>query len=49
MGSAPAGAPYLETLWFRVHGTTFVACAKIGSKATSSDLKAVAAIVQSLR
>jgi hypothetical protein len=31
------------------HSATFIATAKIGQKATSSDLKAVAAIIQSLR
>jgi hypothetical protein len=48
-GSASAGSPYIEILWFRVNSTTFIACAKIGPKATSHDLKAVDAIVQSLR
>jgi len=48
-GSASAGAPYIEILWFRVHRATFIATAKIGPKATNSDLKAVAAINQSLR
>jgi hypothetical protein len=48
-GSAPAGSPYIEILRFRVNGTTFIACAKIGPKAASDDLKAVDAIVQSLR
>ena len=48
-GSASAGAPYIEILWFRVHRATFIATAKIGPKATNSDLKAVAAIIQSLR
>lgn len=48
-GSASAGVPYIETLWFRINGTTFIACAKIGPKATSRGLKAVDAIVKSLR
>ena len=48
-GSASAGAPYIEILWFRAHNATFIATAKIGPKATSSDRKAVAAIIQSLR
>lgn len=54
-GSASAGfagaegSPYIETLWFRVNGATFIACAKFGPKAANGDLKAVAAIVQSLR
>jgi len=48
-GSTPAGSSYIEILWFRANGTTFIACAKIGPKATSDDLKAVDAIVKSLR
>jgi hypothetical protein len=54
-GSASAGydgrpgSPDIEMLWFRVHGGTFIACAKIGPKATSRDLSTVAAIIQSLR
>jgi hypothetical protein len=48
IGSAPGGSPYLETLWFHANGTTFIACAKIGPRATSGDLKAVAAVLQSL-
>jgi hypothetical protein len=49
IGSAPAGAPYMQTLWFRADGMTFLACAKIGPKATSGDLQALAAIIRSLR
>ena len=48
-GSASAGAPYIEILWFRAHSATFIATAKIGPEATNGDLKAVAAIIQSLR
>jgi hypothetical protein len=48
MGSAPGGSPYLQTLWFHAYGATFIACAKIGPRASSGDLKAVAAVVQSL-
>lgn len=48
-GSALAGSPYIEILWFRAHSATFTATAKIGPKATSGDLNAVAAIIQSLR
>jgi hypothetical protein len=48
-GSAAAGAPYIEILWFRVRSATFIATAKIGPKATSGDLRAVAAIIESLR
>jgi len=47
-GSAPADSPYIEILWFHAHSATFIACAKIGPRATSGDLKAVAAVVQSL-
>ncbi len=49
MGSAPAGSPYVEALWFRINGTTFIASAKIGPKANDADLKALAQIIQSLR
>jgi len=48
-GSAPAGAAYMQTLWFRVNDTTFIACAKIGPEAASGDLQALAKIVHSLR
>jgi uncharacterized protein YbdZ (MbtH family) len=48
-GSASAGAPYIETLWFRINGTTFIASAKIGPRATSHGLKAADAIVKSFR
>jgi len=47
-GSALPGRPHLETLWFRVDKRIFVASAKIGSKATPSDLDAVTAVVRSL-
>ena len=49
MGSAPAGAPSMQTLWFKANGMTFLACAKIGPKATRGDLRALAAIIRSLR
>jgi hypothetical protein len=49
IGSAPGNAPYLETLWFRAHGKTFIASAKIGSQTTSQELKIVASIIKSLR
>jgi hypothetical protein len=50
-GAAPpgAGCPYIETLWFRINDTIFIASAKIGPKTTNGDIKAVATIVQSLR
>jgi hypothetical protein len=49
MGSAPGGTPYLETLWFLVKGSAFVASAKIGPGSTTASLKALAAVVHSLR
>jgi hypothetical protein len=48
-GSASAGNPYIEILRFRAHSATFTATAKIGPKAASGDLRAFAAIVESLR
>jgi hypothetical protein len=48
IGSALGGSPYMEALWFRVNGNTFIACAKVGSHATKSDLDAVTAIIESL-
>jgi len=48
-GSASAGVPYIETLWFRINGTTFIASAKIGPKGHDADLKAFAQIIRSLR
>jgi hypothetical protein len=33
-GSSAGAGPDIEILWFRVHGRTFIACAKIGAKAT---------------
>jgi hypothetical protein len=47
-GGAPGG-PGIESLRFRVDHTTFIACAKIGPKATGGARKAVDAIIQSLR
>lgn len=48
-GSAPAGAPCMQTLWFQFKGTIFIACAKIGPKAASRDIQAVTAVIRSLR
>jgi hypothetical protein len=48
-GSASAGVPYIETLWFRINGTTFIASAKIGPKGNDADLKTLAQIIHSLR
>jgi hypothetical protein len=36
-------------LWFEANGTTFIASAKVGAKATGADLKAFVGIVRSLR
>lgn len=49
LGSAPAGQPYLETLWFRISCATFIASAKIGPDASHSSLQELASIVASLR
>jgi hypothetical protein len=49
MGSALGGSPYMETLWFRAHGRTLIACAKVGPKTTSQDLRVLAAIIRSLQ
>jgi hypothetical protein len=49
VGSALAGEPYIETLWFRGQGETFIASAKVGPKAGAADLKALAGIIRSLR
>ncbi len=48
VGSSVIGTPYMETLWFRTHGRTLIACAKVGPKTTSQDLRALAAIIRSL-
>jgi hypothetical protein len=48
MGSAPAGVAYMMTLWFRSHGGTFIACAKIGPRAPGGSINTVSAIVRSL-
>ena len=48
VGSAPAGAPYIQTLWFRASGTAFIASAKVGPKDNGADLKALAEIIHSL-
>jgi hypothetical protein len=48
IGSTLGGSPYIETLWFRLNGKTFIACAKVGPHATKTDISAVAAIIRSL-
>jgi hypothetical protein len=48
-GSAYGGQPYLETLWFKGNGKTFIASVKVGAKAARTDLATVDRIVHSLR
>jgi hypothetical protein len=48
VGSALAGAPYIEVLWFRTHGKTLIACAKIGPRTTRRDRTALSSIIKSL-
>jgi hypothetical protein len=48
IGSALAGTPYMEALWFRVNGKIFIACAKVGPNAAKSDRNAIASIIRSL-
>ena len=49
VGSASAGQPYIETLWFTGNHKTFIASVKVGAKATGTDLATVDRIVHSLR
>jgi hypothetical protein len=49
VGSAPAGQPYLETLWFTGNRRTFIASVKVGPDATGTDLAIVDRIIHSLR
>ena len=48
-GSAPAGSPYIQEQWFRVHGVLLLATVKIAPGATQHDLAALAAILRSIR
>jgi hypothetical protein len=48
-GSSGGGAPYLQELWFRVHGVVLLATVKVGPGATRHDLAALAKIVRSIR
>jgi hypothetical protein len=48
-GSALAGQPYIETLWFTGNRKTFIASVKVGAQATGTDLATVDKIVHSLR
>lgn len=43
-----SGQPYLETLWFKNHQTTFIASVKVGTKASRADLAAIDHIIDSL-
>lgn len=47
IGSAPAGWPHIELLWFRAHGRMLIASVKIGPKASDGDVKTIAMVVQS--
>jgi hypothetical protein len=49
VGSAPAGAPYLETLWFRIGCTRFIASAKIGPDVSRGALRQLASVIESVR
>jgi len=49
VGSALAGSPYMELLWFRVNHRLFIADAKVGAKANRATLTAFEWIVHSLR
>jgi len=48
IGSSLGGTPYMTLLWFRFRGMTFIACAKIGSKVTNTQMDVLIAIIQSL-
>lgn len=48
-GSSIGNNPDIASIWFRAHGRTFIATMKFGVKATSSDRRAIDAIIQSLR
>jgi hypothetical protein len=47
IGSALPRSPIFETLWFRVYGTTYIAAATIGWKASAAAQKALGQIVRS--
>lgn len=49
IGSALAGKAFLETLWFRADGRTFIASAKVGPNVSGADHHALARIIGSLR
>ncbi len=43
-----SGNPSIETLWFRGDHETFIASVKVGTNATSADLRAIDRIIHSL-
>jgi hypothetical protein len=49
VGSALAGAPYLETLWFRIACTRLIASAKIGPDVSRGALRQLAGVIESVR
>lgn len=49
IGSGLAGEAFLETLWFRADGRTFIASAKVGPNVSGGDHHALAGIITSLR
>lgn len=49
VGSAPGGAPWMETMWFRAGGQLLLADAKIGANAPTGEQKAVDQVIRSLK
>jgi hypothetical protein len=49
IGSAPPRSPILETLWFRVSHTTYIAAATIGWQASGADQKALGQIIRAIK
>jgi hypothetical protein len=49
IGSSLPGEPYIEILWFKASGATFIASVKVGPSATGTDLNVLDRIIQSLR
>lgn len=49
VGSAMSGEPYIEVLWFKANGATFIASVKVGPAATGAALSALDGIIRSLR
>jgi hypothetical protein len=48
-GSAPAGSPTLDLMWFTGNGRTFLGTIKTGPSVTAADRTALEAVVSSLR